>query len=256
MNLRINNIKLFLLFGIISLMLASCSSKSKLLAVLDSYYGYHSDSLYAKFGSPNNILDNGNRKILVYGFNTNTYMPSTISPYGGLGYSTGFRRNIFYGGGGGYVSYSCRISFSVDKKTNKILTAEYMGNSCDSYAKRDFVNPDYILELPNKYSHILGFTYKRTKKGLKVEEISQDSQAYQIGLRKDDIIQKINGKSFINLPIEFASDEFNKNDSSKIEVLRGKRTMIMTVKKTDLLVLSLYKNSIKKFLGFAEQDQE
>ncbi len=254
MNFKMNNTQLLLACLLICFVLTSCSSKDKLLAVLDSYYGYKADSLYEKFGSPHNVIDNGSRKILAYGFSTSTYMPQSISPYGGFGYSRGFRRGAYYGGGY-YATYICRISFSVDKQTDKILSAEYVGNSCNSYAKRDFVNPRYILELPTKYSHLLGFKYKTTRKGLKVKEISEASQAYSLGLRQGDIIQKINGKSFIKLPIEFANDEFSKNDSAKIEVLRGKRTMIMTVKKTDLLVLSLYKNSIQKFLGFGDRQQ-
>lgn len=240
------------IFFALCFVLSSCSSKDKLNVVLDSYIGYSADALYQRLGNPVDILEDGDKKMLVYGFRRSSYrMQPTYSSFGYGRYGRGLNSLGYAGAGLGYTTvYECHLSFIVNKQSNKVLSSSYSGNSCDTYAKRKYVNPRFIVDLPERYSRELGFTYKHNKKGLKITQIHKESQAYKVGLRDEDIITKINGKSFAKLPVEFADDVFASYDSTTLEVLRNKEVISLNIKKTDFPLLSLYKNSTKKFLGF------
>ncbi len=240
------------IFLVLCFGLSGCSNKDKLDVVLDSYLGYSADALYQRLGNPVDILEDGERKLLVYGFKRSSYrMRPSYSSFGYGRYGRGLNSLGYAGAGLGYTTiYECHLSFVVDKRSNKVLSSSYSGNSCDTYAKRKYVNPRFIIDLPERSSRELGFTYKHNKKGLKITKINEASQAYKVGLRDEDLIQKINGKSFVNLPVEFADDVFASYDSTTLEVLRNKEVISLNIKKTDFPLLSLYKKSTKKFLGF------
>ncbi len=246
-NKFIQFIFLLLCFG-----LNACSNKDKLDVVLDSYLGYSADSLYQRLGNPIDILEDGDKKMLVYGFRRSAYrMQPSYSSFGYGRYGRGMNSLGYAGAGLGYTTvYECHLSFIVNKLSNKVLSSSYSGNSCDTYAKRKYVNPRFIIDLPARSSRELGFTYKHNKKGLKITKINEASQAYKVGLRDEDIITKINGKSFAKLPVEFADDVFASYDSTTVEILRNKEFITLNIKKSDLPLLSLYKESTKKFLGF------
>lgn len=240
------------IFLVLCVTLSSCSNKDKLDVVLDSYQGYSADALYQRLGNPVDILEDGDKKMLVYGFKRSSYrMQPTYSSFGYGRYGRGLNSMGYLGAGTGYYTvYECHLSFIVNKLSNKVLSSSYSGNSCNTYAKRKYVNPRFIVDLPERYSRELGFSYKHNKKGLKITKINEASQAYKVGLRDEDIITKINGKSFAKLPVEFADDVFASYDSTTVEVLRNKEIITLDIKKSDLPLMSLYNKSTKKFLGF------
>jgi len=234
------------------LSLTACSYKDKLEAVLNSYKGYNVEEISERLGFPKEVIEDGNSKIYKYGFTFSNYIPPAST-----GYGFGFNNygNVNYGSSfyrGYYATNSCLLEFKVDRN-NIVQDWDWSGNSCKSFAKKKYVNPQYILDLPKMVSRVYGFEYKKVKNGIQVTSVDTRSHAALIGLRVDDIIQKINGTSIVGLPVEFADDYISRNKKIKLEILRNNLPMELDVRLTELPTLELYKESVRKFLGYGAE---
>jgi hypothetical protein len=233
-------------------MTSACSEKEKLKAVMNSYIGYNIESVSSKLGHPLSTTEEGAYKIYKYGFSNISFVKNRTSNNSSStagGFWSGVADGLSYNGGY-YQQYNCSLEFKVDQQSI-IRNYYYTGNSCSAYGKKKYVNPRYILDLPNKVTEFYGFEYKKTKKGLKVESIDERSRAFEAGLNNGDIIQKINGQSIIALPIEFAADLISKNRKIKLDILRKKEMKILTIEITKIPTLEFYQKGIRKFLGFS-----
>ena len=212
-----------------------CSSKEKLEAVLDSYVGYPISSLKKQMGKPKSIQTINGSQVYNYGFLRTTYVqPATVA-----------RKNAI--GGGYYQDYYCVLKFFTNG--SQISSTTYEGNSCLTYARHRYVNPQFVSDLPNLYKVMYGIDYKKTKQGIKIISVRDGSHAQDVGLLAGDLITSINNKNVIGLPIEFADDLFNTNNQIDLRIMRGNEEQQIAIKKTKVPRLSLYKKSVKKFLG-------
>jgi membrane-associated protease RseP (regulator of RpoE activity) len=241
-----------LILSILLFALSACSEQEKLALVLESYVNYSENDLLNNFGHPSDTIMQGNNKIHYYGFSRRVYNPPL-----GYGFGTGFygRRGMLLGpsyyGVGSYTTYQCNISFKVDQR-NIVENWNLDGNSCARYSKRKLVNPKFITDLPKLTEKVYGFKYKKTRKGIKVTSILEESIAYKNGLRKGDIIKSINSKDMTKLPVEYANDELNYNDKVTIVYERDGKQSLLSFPKTRMQKLELYPKSLKNFLGFAK----
>jgi hypothetical protein len=230
LRININHLGIIL----ISLFLTTaCSEKDKLKAVMNSYVGYNIESVSAQLGYPLSKIEEASFTIYRYGFSKLVYTSNGLS-----------NSNT-----GHYEQYRCSIEFKVDKK-NIIHSYDYSGNGCYSYAKKKYVNPKYILDLPTNVTEFYGFEYKKISKGLKIESVDERSKAFEAGLRKNQIIQRLNGQDITGLPIEFAVDIISKHKKLKLEILDKKQINNIDIEITKIKTLELYKPKINKFLGF------
>ncbi len=235
------------IFSVVTLLLVcftsfGCSTEKKLEAVLESYVDYPVASLRNQMGEPEKILrldDNGD-SVYVYGFSRTAYVPQTTRFN-----SANTQANTY---GGYYKNYYCTLKFSITN--NKVSSASYKGTSCSNYAKHQYVNPQFILDLPNLYKTIYGINYKKIKRGIRITDVKDGSHAQEAGLQKGDLIISINKKSVLGLPIEFTDDLLNNNNQISLEVVRKNETKNISIKKTKFPKASFYKKSIKKFLGY------
>jgi len=104
--------------------------------------------------------------------------------------------------------------------------------------------------LPNLYKVLYGVDYKKTKQGIKITKVRDGSHAQDVGLLAGDLVTFINNKNVIGLSIEFADDLFNKNNQINLRITRGNEEKQISIKKTKFPKISLYKKSVKKFLGY------
>ena len=239
-----------------------CSSKEKLEAVLDSYVGYPISSLKKQMGEPKNIQKINGSQAYIYGFLRTVYVPPTTvastnttggaytnflgdSAYTSLDTNSTTTVNTY---GGYYQNYYCILKFFTNG--SKVSSATYEGNSCLTYAKHQYVNPQFVLDLPNLYKVLYGIDYKKTKQGIKITKVRDGSHAQDAGLLAGDLITFINNKNVIGLPIEFADDLFNKNNQINLRITRGNEEKQISIKKTKFPRISLYKKSTRKFLGY------
>ena len=237
---------------VISLFLTTaCSEKDKLKAVMNSYVGYNIESVSAQLGYPLSRIEEANFTIYRYGFSKLLYISSRTSSSSSNigGFWSGVANGLSNSSGGHYEQYGCSVEFKVDKK-NIIHSYDYSGNACYGYAKKKYVNPKYILDLPNKVTEFYGFEYKKISKGLKIESVDERSRAFEAGLRKNQIIRSINGQALTGLPIEFAVDIISKHKKLKLEILDKKQINNIDIEITKTKTLELYKPKISKFLGF------
>jgi hypothetical protein len=223
-----------------------CSSEEKLTAVLDSYVGYPISSLKKQMGEPNEIQKLDDIQAYIYGFSRVDFVPSnTVVTRSSRRYPYTKVVDSF---GGYYQRNYCTLKFFT--KGTKIDSARYEGNSCLSYARRKYVNPQFVLDLPNLYKVLYGVDYKKTKQGIKITKVRDGSHAQDAGLLAGDLITFINNKNVIGLPIEFADDLFNKNNQINLRITRGNEEKQISIKKTKFPRISLYKKSTRKFLGY------
>lgn len=240
--------------------LSSCSGEEKLKLVLDSYLGYNQSTLVQNFGQPNKIFNNGGNKVLEFEFvehhfnlspNNTANSLNTPSASGGVRANGSGGVNFNYGDlQGSYSKDECRLTFTVDPR-DTVKDWHHTGNACTRYATRENVNHQYILDLPRITDKTYGFNFNKSSKGMRVKDINALSSAYGEGLRKGDVISKINGVAMQGLPTEFAHAELGKNTQAKLEVLRGKEVLNLSIKKADIPRLALYKKSLQKFMGFS-----
>ncbi|MFM7457700.1 MAG: PDZ domain-containing protein [bacterium] len=226
-----------------------CSSEEKLKAVLDSYVGYPISSLKKQMGEPNEIQKLDDTQAYIYGFSRVDFVPSnTVVTRSSRRYPYTKVVDSF---GGYYQRNYCTLKFFT--KGTKIDSTKYEGNSCLSYARRKYINPQFVLDLPNLYKVIYGIDYKKTRRGVKITKIENGSHAQNVGLLVDDLITSVNNKNVVGLPIEFVRDIFNTSEQIDLRLIRGNEEKQISVKKTQFPKMSLYKESVKKFLGYSSE---
>ncbi len=236
--------------------LASCTSEEKLKTVLDSYKGYDQSCLVQTFGQAQKIFDSNGTKVLEYQISEQSFnlMPNNSINNSRYLYSRNRAgsNNVNFGIGsmqGYYSSDECKLTFTTDSR-NIVRDWHYQGNICTRYATRENVNHKYIYDLMHETDKAYGFQLDKTSKGLKVKEVYPESSAYKTGLRKDDLLTKINDLELSNLPIELAYQELNSKSQSKLTVSRKAEEMVLVVKKSEIPRLYSYNKSTRKFLGF------
>jgi len=246
--------RLLLICILTTFFLTGCK-EDKLGLVLSSYNGYKAESLTRIFGAPYETQQLNNGFVQYFGFTDSTYVPPSINVRNDKNSSSGSwgsNKNTdldINARGGYYRDYSCSLSFFLSQDLT-IKSSNYSGNSCARYAKRSYVNPEYILDLPNSYSEIYGFSFRKTKKGIKVIGVKEGSAAARAGLKKGNIISKVNQKTIVALPIEFADDLIRNSNTVTLEVLDKKKARTISFRRSKIGNVELLSKKQRKFLGF------
>jgi hypothetical protein len=236
--------------------LSSCSDEEKLIAVLNSYKGYNIDTAIKILGSPRSIAHGANTNTYRFGFSELGYIPQynstttsgSVSPFG--------RVNLFSNSssfGGYYYSYGCDLLLLVDTKSNNVISYQWNGDSCKNYAKRRYLNPQYLKDLPRLKIKLYGMDYKKVKKGIKITNITKNGAAEKSGLQKNDIVTKINGENVVGLPEEIFSDFLDlskKKNKVELTIQRKRLDHIIQIPVSEKLQITQYKKATQKFLGF------
>ncbi|MCE2928159.1 MAG: PDZ domain-containing protein [Candidatus Caenarcaniphilales bacterium] len=241
---------------IIIFLLGGCSDYEKLKIVCDSYLGYKQSFLIQNFGQPKKIISNNSDKIFEYGFIEHNF---NLSPSLGVGSGPIIRGtnrnndtniNLNYNNvQGTYSTTECRLTFTIDRN-DEVKSWHQSGNACTAYAVRNYVNQQYILDLPEIVDEVYGFNVDKNSSGLRVKDVHPESKAYESGLRKNDLISRINDKEIKKLPIEFALDILKKNTKVKLTLKRKSGEEEIWISQSKIPRLSLYSKSTRKFLGF------
>lgn len=243
-------------------LMISCNRVERLRIVLDSYKGYQEAQLYQNFGAFQRSYLSGNNKIVEYhekvenfhinpNANLNTNTANNNQPF----FNSNNRansQNINFGLGsvqGQYTSSECLLRFTIDPR-NIVQTWSYDGSLCHNYATRENINPNYLRDLAVATEQSYGLTLKSSRKGAKIVDIYPGSSAYKQGLRKGDLLTRINDLDLAGLAKEFAYNELNSKNQSRIIALRKETDLDILVSKSQTPLLYSYPKSTKKFLGF------
>lgn len=113
---------------IAALMLASCASEKKYLAVVTSWVGAPETALVRSWGPPSSVYSTGDTKFMVYNSSRSFVTPGTAPTYqttfvGNTAYTTA------YGGTPAtQIDLACQTTFEV--RNGKIVDFSYRGNDC------------------------------------------------------------------------------------------------------------------------------
>lgn len=236
------------------LLLTSCNSSDKLSLLLDTYVGYSKQTLIDQWGVPKSIEKDG--RIQIYKYGREIYIPPSFSTSsyntygtqsGGEAFLNSFSNSLDNTSSRG-GNYYCKISFFISDEIVKKTHWAYKGYTCKTYLKnKKFINKKYLLDLPSKSIETYGFSYEKTKGGLKITNIQKWSDAYG-KLKKGDKITYINSKDLTSLPESFASDILANNNKIELKVKKSQETV--TIIKKNVPVLETLSKSEKKYLGF------
>ena len=230
------------------------SRQGKAEIVFKSYQDYPVSHLLEAFGEPVKITKerNGN-KIYLYGSSYEDYEPirtetnETTDDCGNTTIETIETGGYFY-------ERFFWLSFIVDKH-NIVRDWNWDGNDQYRYfrkfSRRDYVNPDYVLDLAQDSVYDYGLSFKEHRKGLKLTNVVPNSPAHIQGLRQGRIIHSVNGRSIRDLPLEI-KQKIISDSGNKVRLgfkLKGKLTDVH-LKKTHIPALEYLSNSEKKYLGF------
>lgn len=220
------------------------AKNKKLSIAVNSFVGYSKKNLFSTWGMPNNISHDGQSHIYEYGFHGSSASSYPSGP-SGLG-------NAFTGLAGALAAASyCKIQFFA-YNSSKIYDALAVGNSCGGYAKKKLINAQFLIDLQNKKSQILGFDYKIKNKGIKVKSVIPESKASKQGLTKGDYITSINGKNIVDIPKQITEDLLSNRNNYHFTIKRKKfaKELNVNIARTTVPTLSLYSGSEKRFMGF------
>jgi PDZ domain len=262
-------------------LLSSCDQDRTLNLVMDSYLGYKQSNLIENFGKPRDISYSGTDKILEFGFEEHNFNispfdskdpnniandPALNNPGINPTITNGILNNSILNGGirtdgsgdvsfrygdfqGAYSRNECRLRFTVDQQDN-VKGWNQSGNSCLRYATRSNINRQFLNDLPKITDKSYGIQLKSSSKGLKIKDLHPLSSASQLGLRKGDLITKINNIFTANLSEHSALMELSKYAQVKLEVLRGKEVLNLDIKKSDIPRLDRFRKRDRRFMGF------
>lgn len=124
-------------FLIFSIFIAGCATNRATTAnyekILNSWIGASEDKLIAKWGVPDKVYQNNNKKYLVYSRQYTSYTPGTAPRYYSTYNSiTGAVTTTPVGGTSGYtIHYHCKTTYTIE---NGVITNwQWQGNDCTAY---------------------------------------------------------------------------------------------------------------------------
>ena len=126
--------KIILLLSIaFSVFLTGCATTAGYEKILNTWLGETEDHLIQKWGVPNAVYDNGNKRYLVYIYQNAVYLPGTAPTY----YSSydSITRTVTTTPVGGYsgktINFYCKTTYTID---NGVITYwQWQGNGCTAY---------------------------------------------------------------------------------------------------------------------------